>query len=141
MPTQSNPRQEPYPSDLNDAEWALLRPLLPGPPKLGRPPRYERRLVLNAIFYVVRSGCAWRLLPHDLPHWRLGYSYFATWRESGLWQQLNDALRDQVRERRGKKSSQRCDLRRAECYKWLTTPECVATMQAKRSEGENGIWW
>ena len=103
MLTKNNPPKEPYPSDLNDAEWALLRPLLPGPPRLGRPPRYDRRLVLNAIFYVVRSGCAWRLLPHDLPHWRLVYYYFASWRESGLWQQLNDALRDQVRARRGKK--------------------------------------
>jgi putative transposase len=141
MPTQARPPKEPYPSDLNDAEWALLRPLLPGPPKLGRPPRYDRRLVLNAIFYVVRSGCAWRLLPHDLPHWRLVYYYFACWRESGLWQQLNEALRDQVREQRGKKKppALRSSMRRA--LRWLTTPECAATMRAKRSEGENGIWW
>ena len=141
MPTQTNPHQEPYPSDLNDAEWALLRPLLPGPPKLGRPPRYDRRLVLNAIFYVVRSGCAWRLLPHDLPHWRLVYYYFATWRESGLWQQLNDALREQVRARRGKKKPPVLRFSTRRVLRWLTTPECAATMRAKRSEGENGIWW
>ena len=64
------PNQQPYPSDLTDAEWELLRPLLPGLGKLGRPPRYDRRKVLEAIFYVVRSGCAWRLLPHDLPPYR-----------------------------------------------------------------------
>ena len=135
------PTNEPYPSDLTDAEWELLRPLLPGPSKLGRPPRYDRRKVLEAIFYVVRSGCAWRLLPHDLPHWRLVYYYFATWRESGLWQQLNDALREQVRERRGKKKlpALRSSTRRV--LRWLTTPECAVTMRAKRSEGENGIWW
>src|SRR5271170_5462754 len=103
MPTQNRPQKEPYPSDLNDAEWALLLPLLPGAAKLGRPARYDKRLVLNAIFYVVRSGCAWRLLPHDFPHWRLVYYYFAKWRESGLWERLNDALREQVRGRRGKK--------------------------------------
>lgn len=141
MPTQTDSQKEPYSSDLNDAEWALLRPLLPGPPKLGRPPRYERRLVLNAIFYVVRSGCAWRLLPHDFPHWRLVYYYFAAWRESGLWPQLNDALRDQVREQRGKKKPPALRSSTRRVLKWLTTPECVATMRAKRSEGENGIWW
>ncbi len=73
MPNQADRAKEPYPSDLNDAEWALLRPLLTGRSKLGRSPRYDRHLVLNAIFYVMRSSCAWRLLPHDLPHWH----YFA----------------------------------------------------------------
>jgi|HubBroStandDraft_1064217.scaffolds.fasta_scaffold225736_2 putative transposase len=141
MPNQTHPRKEPYPSDLTDAEWRLLRPLLPGAPKLGRPPRYDRRLVLNAIFYVVRSGCAWRLLPHDLPPWRLVYYYFATWRESGLWPQLNDALREAVRERRGKKKPPALRSSTRRVLKWLTTPECAVTMRAKRSEGENGIWW
>src|SRR4030081_1914802 len=97
MPTQTDPRKEPYPSDLTDVERELLRPLLPGPTKLGRPPRYDRRLVLNAIFYVVRSGCAWRLLPHDLPHWRIVYYYFMIWRRQGLWQKIHDSLRDRVR--------------------------------------------
>ena len=101
------PKKEPYPSDLNEVEWELLRPLMAGPPKLGRP------LVLDAIFCVVRSGCAWRLLPHDLPPWRPCYDCFAEWRESGLWQELNGHLRDAVREKRAKKSPQRCDLRRA----------------------------
>ena len=94
MPTPTNPPKEPDPRDLNDAGWVLLRPLLPGPPKLGRPPRYDRRLVRNAIFHGLRSGCAWPLLPHDLPHGRLVSSSFACWRESGLGPQLNDALRD-----------------------------------------------
>ena len=89
------PNQEPYPSDVTDIEWELLRPLLTVPPKLGRPPRHDRRLVLNAIFYVVRSGCAWRLLPHDLPPWRLCYYYFAKWRENGLWQAINPTWRTQ----------------------------------------------
>ena len=55
-------KREPYPSDLTDAEWKILQPLIPGPAKLGRPPRYEKRAILNAIFYVVRAGCAWRML-------------------------------------------------------------------------------
>ena len=69
-------RQEPYPTDLTDAEWKLLAALLPGPSKLGRPPRHARRAVFNAIFYVLRSGGGWRLLPHDLPPWRLCYYYW-----------------------------------------------------------------
>jgi len=141
MTTQSHPQKESYPSDLTDAERALLQPLLPGPSKLGRPPRYNRHLVLNAIFCVVRSGCAWRLLPHEFPHWRLVYYYFATWRESGLWQALNDRLREQVRVRLGKKKPPVLRSSTRRMLKWLTTPECAVTMRAKRSEGENGIWW
>ena len=91
------PNQEPDPSDVNDREREWLGPLVAVPEKLGRPPRQDRRLVLNAIFHVVRSGCAWRRLPHDLPPWRLCYYYFAKWRESGLWQEINDHLRRSAR--------------------------------------------
>ncbi len=63
--------REPYPSDLTDAEREVLRPLIPGPAKLGRPPRYEKRAILNVIFYVVRSGCSWRMLPGEMPPWRM----------------------------------------------------------------------
>jgi transposase len=140
MPTDTKADREGYPSDLNDQEWELLSPLLPSPAKLGRPARYERRAVLNAIFYVVRSGCAWRLLPNDLPPWRLVYHYFACWRESGLWQELNDALRELVREQGGKKKLPALRSSTHRVLKWLTTPECAATMQARRSEDENGTW-
>ena len=135
------PTKEPYPSDLTDAEWALLGPLLPEPSKLGRPPRYDRRKVLEAIFYVVRSGCAWRLLPHDLPPWRLCYYYFAKWRENGLWQQINDQLREAVRGKRAKKKPPALRSSTRRVLRWLTTPECEAMMRERRSEGENGIWW
>ena len=141
MTTEPNPAREAYPSDLSDQEWELLSPLLPGPTKLGRPPRYEKRRVLDAIFYVVRSGCAWRLLPHDLPPWRLVYHYFALWRESGLWEKLNTALREHVREKSGKKKPRVLRFSTRRVLKWLTTRECAAMMQERRSEGENGIWW
>ncbi len=133
--------QEPYSSNVNDREWALLSPLVTVPEKLGRPPRYERRLVLNAIFYVVRSGCAWRLLPHDLPPWRLCYYYFAKWRENGLWQEINDHLRGAVREKSAKKKPPALRSSTRRVLKWLTTPECAVTMRPRRLEGENGIWW
>ncbi len=135
------PNKAPYPSDLNDVEWERLRPRLSGPSKLGRPPRHDRRLVLNAIFYVVRSGCAWRLLPHDLPPWRLCYYYFAKWREHGQWQKINDYLRAVVREKSAKKKPPVLRSATRRVLKWLTTRECEAMMQERRSEGENGIWW
>ncbi len=112
MPTRE---REPYPSDLTDAEWAVLEPLLPSPAKLGRPPRYDKRAVLNAVFYVVRSGCSWRMLPGEMPPWRIVYHYFARWREDGVWQQMHDALRDALRRWSGKKSPPGCGTRRAKC--------------------------
>ena len=97
------PTHEPYPSSLTQAEWKLIEPLIPGPKLFGRPPCYSKRSILDAIFYMVRSGCAWRLLPHDLPPWRIVYYYFMVWRRAGLWQRIHDTLRDQVRLKSGKK--------------------------------------
>ena len=99
------PSQDPYPSNLTNAEWKLIEPLVPGPKLFGRPPRYPKRAILDAIFYVVRGGCAWRMLPHDLPPWRIVYYYFMVWRRDGLWAQMHDTLRDAVRLRSGKKKA------------------------------------
>ena len=85
-----------YPSDLNDREWGVVEKILGGPPKLGRPPRFERRAVLGAILYRVRTGGWWRLLPHELPPWRIVYYYFTRWRAAGFFEKLHDALRDAV---------------------------------------------
>jgi transposase len=95
--------EEPYPSSFTDQEWALIEPMVPGPSKLGRPARYARRSVIEGILYIVRGGCGWRMLPHDLPPWRLCYYYFMTWRKEGLWQKIHDRLRDAVRLKSGKK--------------------------------------
>lgn len=133
-------RQEPYPTDLTDAEWKLLAALLPGTSKLGRPPRHARRAVFNAIFYVLRSGGGWRLLPHDLPPWRLCYYYWAKWRDQGVWERLHEALRARVRVAAGKKKPRRLRSSTARALRALTTAECAAAMEAKRSWDENGIW-
>jgi|SRR5438105_8455445 len=95
-------RTVPYPSDLTDAEWKLLEPLLPPPAHTGRKRQYELREITNAIFYLLRSGCTWRMLPRDLPPWQVVYWYFARWRASGVWQQINDTLRTQLRVRDGR---------------------------------------
>ena len=91
-----------YPTDLTDAEWALLEPHLPPASPRGRPRVHSYRVILNAIFYLVRGGCAWRLLPRDLPPWQTVYHYFRTWRDDGTWGQLNTVLREQLRVRQGR---------------------------------------
>ena len=132
---------EPYQSDLTDTEWELIRRLLPVQGKLGRPPRYERRLMLNAILYMTKSGCTWRDLPHDFPHWRLVYYYFAKWHQEGVWQQINDALRDRVRVKSGKKKPLRLRPLTARALRWLASAESAALMQERRCWDENGIFW
>lgn len=92
-----------YSTDLTECEWNILQPFVPMPKSGGRPPLYERREILNAIFYVLRAGCAWRLLPHDFPPWSSVYGYFRVWKKEGLWQKIHDALRTQVRQSAGRK--------------------------------------
>ena len=88
-----------YQSDLSDAEWGCLEPHLPAPEASGRPRLHSPREILDAIFYVLKSGCAWRLLPHDFPPWKTAYHYFRAWRLSGLWERVHAALRERVRVR------------------------------------------
>jgi putative transposase len=88
-----------YQSDLSDEEWSILESHLPIPNTSGRPKMHSTREVLNAIFYVVRGGCAWRLLPHDFPPWKTVYHYFRSWRLDGTWERLHAALRKRVRVR------------------------------------------
>jgi putative transposase len=91
-----------YPSDVTDAQWQVISKLLPPKKKRGRPP-VDRREVINAIFYVNRTGCQWRALPHDFPKWKTVYTVFWRWRKDGLWQRINDVLRERVRVAAGKK--------------------------------------
>lgn len=91
-----------YPTDITDAEWSYLAPHLPMPKARGRPRLHSVREILNAIFYALRSGCAWRLLPHDLPPWKTVYHYFRLWRVQGLWGKLHAALYAAVRSKAGR---------------------------------------
>ena len=88
--------RKPYPSDLTDDQWAILEPLIPVN-RVGRPREVDMREVLNAIFYLNRSGCQWDMLPHDLPAKSTVSEYFAQWRDDGTWQEILDALRQAVR--------------------------------------------
>ena len=94
-----------YPTDLTDAQWKHAETLLPPAKNFGRPRTVELREVLNAILYVVRGGIAWRLLPHDFPVWSTVYHYFRCFRKNGMWQELHDKLRDEVRSEAGRQAS------------------------------------
>ena len=94
--------RKPYPSDLTDDQWQVLAPLLPLARPGGRPRSVDLREVLNGILYMLRNGCTWRALPHDLPPWGTVWWYFRTWRRDGTWEQLHDALRPLVRRGAGR---------------------------------------
>jgi len=95
-------RTKPYPSDLTDAQWAILEPSVPRAHDLGRPRKTDLREVVDAISYRNRNGCVWRALPRDFPPWRTVYNYFQDWRDDGTWDALNKALRGEVRRRAGR---------------------------------------
>ena len=96
---------KPYASDLSDQEWAILEPLIPPAKSGGRPRSVEMRQILNGIFYLLRSGCAWRLLPHDYPAWSTVYDYFRKWRNEGVWERLVMTLRERLRVQAGRKAT------------------------------------
>ena len=91
-----------YPSDLTDGQWQNIKNLLPPLATRGRKP-LDRRWVLNAILYVVRTGCQWRCIPKDFPKWKSVYTVFWRWRKQGVWKAVHDALRKKVRKQAGKK--------------------------------------
>jgi putative transposase len=92
----------PYPSDLTDEQWAILAPLLPLPHENCRPRQADLREVMNAILYLLRTGCPWRHLPHDLPPYRTVFYYFTKWRKCGVWKKIHDKLHERLRELKGR---------------------------------------
>jgi len=93
----------PYPSDLKNEEWELLRPHLEA--SCGRPPEHPLQEVANAIFYRIRTGCQWRYLPHDFPPWKDVWYHFDKWRRSGAWEEVNAALRGELRQEMGREKT------------------------------------
>ena len=91
-----------YSTDLSDAQWRRLKPHVPKAKPGGRPRSADMREVVNAILYVDRTGCSWRLLPHDFPPWGTVWYYFREWRDDGTWEAMNARLRESVRRKAGR---------------------------------------
>jgi len=99
--------RKPYPTDLTDEQWKLVEPYLGDAKPGGRPRTTNLREVLNALFYLVRSGCQWRMIPHEFPPWRTCYNYFRAWIKDGIWDEIAFVLRMDLRVQAGRKDTPR----------------------------------
>jgi putative transposase len=128
-----------YPTDLSDKEWELIQPLVPAAKPGGRPETYPKREILNGIFYIVRGGCAWRLMPHDLPPWQIVYQYFWRWRQDGTWQRMHDLLRGDVRVAAGKRRQPSAGIIDSQSVKTTEKGGSAALMSTNRLKAASGI--
>jgi len=128
-----------YPSDVTDAEWNVIYPLLPPAKPGGRPRTVVLREVVNALFYLNRSGCAWRMLPKDFPPYQTVYDYFRGWRKDGTWTKVHEALRDLLREKAGREASPSAAIIDSQSTKTTEKGAPRATMQGRKSKAGSGI--
>lgn len=129
-----------YFSDLDDPQWNAIKPLIPPAKPGGRPRSVNMREILNSILYVLRSGCAWRMMPHDLPIWSTVYDYFRQFRKAGVWQRIHDALRAQVRREQGREESPSAAIIDSQSVKTTEKGGLMGMMRARKSMDANAIW-
>ena len=125
-------KRKPYPTDLTDAEWTILEPLIPKAKPGGRPRSVDIREIINAVFYVLRGGIAWRMLPHDLPPWKTVYHYFRAWRMEGVWEEMNETLHEQLRVRHGRDRTPSAGVIDSQSAKTTERGAYAATTAARR---------
>lgn len=128
-----------YSSDLTAAEWQILAPLLPLEKPGGRHRRYPLREIINALEYLLPGGCAWRLLPHDLPHWRTVYEYVRGWQRDGTWLSIHDHLHQEIRKKMGRSPQPAAAVIDSQSVKTTEKGGLMATMGQRRSAAESVI--
>jgi putative transposase len=132
--------RKPSPTDLTDKAWAFIEPDVPAAKRGGRPPPYSKREILHGIVYILRGGCAWRLLPHDFPPWAIVYHDVWLWRRDGTGQHLHDMLRGDVRVARGRQRQPRAGSIASQSVKSTATGGSTATMRPNMSMVASAIF-
>ena len=130
--------RHPYPSDLTDAQWARVRRLIPAPKPGGRPAKYDRREIVNALLYIARTGCQWRALPHDLPPWTIVYWYFRCWKKDGTLDRLMAELRGELRQAEGRQRQPSAGVIDSQSVKTTERGGRTASMRGRRSTAASG---
>jgi transposase len=128
----------PYPTDLTGPQWAQVSRFVPAPKKGGRPAKYDRREIVNALLYVVRTGCQWRAMPHDLPPWRITYWYFMQWKKDGTFDRLLDELRGDLRVALGRQRQPSAAVLDSQSVKTTEKGGPAATTPARRWPAASG---
>ena len=134
--------RKPYPDDLNDKEWALLEPVLVKVKKVsGRPPLYPRREILNALFYLLRTGCSWRHLPNDFPPWKTVYDQFLRWSQKGTLEEIHHILRRDLRQLAGREAEPSAGIVDSQSVKTTEKGASKGMTEEKKSRGGKDIYW
>lgn len=128
-----------YPSDLSDAQWKAIQPLIPAAKSGGRPRDVDMRWILNGILYIVRGGGSWRMLPKEYGPWPTVYGYFRKFQREGVWQQIHDRLREKVRRKAGKKATPSVAIIDSQSVKTTEKGGFAAMTRARRSWAANAI--
>jgi transposase len=133
--------RRPYPSDLSRSEWAQVSRFIPPPKPGGRPAKYDRLEIVNALLYVARTGCQWRALPHDFPPWTIVSWYFRCWKRDGTLDRLMDELPGDLRVAEGRPRQPSAAIIDSQSVKTTERGARTASMRGRRSTAASGTSW